>query len=136
MPNFGTTSTARLCTCDERIQAVMERVIKVMDCSVVFGHRTKAEQEAAFKKGNSRKHFPDSKHNSKPSTAIDVAPWVEGQIPWNRHEYWYKLAGVVLTSAAAVGVKLRWGGDWDGDGTIVKYDSDESLNDLGHFELV
>ena len=33
-------------------------------------------------------------------------------------------------------VNYVWGGDWNGDGTIVKFDSKETLNDIGHFEVI
>ncbi len=136
MAHFGKSSTNKLATCDEKLQTVMNRAIMIMDFSVVWGHRGEEAQNEAFDKGHSRKRFPDSKHNGKPSMAIDIAPWVEGTIPWNRVEYFYILAGVVKACAAILCIEIRWGGDWDGDGNIVKYDDDERLNDLGHFEIV
>jgi peptidoglycan L-alanyl-D-glutamate endopeptidase CwlK len=42
------------------------------------------------------------------------------------------MAGVILTCAKQLGVKLRWGGDWDGDGNRLN----NKFNDLAHFELV
>jgi len=33
-----------------------------------------------------------------------------------------------------MGVKIRWGGDWDRDGQRVSRDPDESFNDLPHIE--
>jgi peptidoglycan LD-endopeptidase CwlK len=31
-----------------------------------------------------------------------------------------------------MGIEIRWGGDWDGDGDL----SDHKFNDLPHFELI
>lgn len=135
MPNFGRSSRKKLETCDERLQRVANRAIAVMDFTMVWGHRGEAAQNDAFDRGTSKLKFPDSKHNGKPSLAFDVAPWVEGDIPWSKVEYFYILAGVMLAAAKEECVELVWGGDWDGDGNIVRYDSDEALNDLGHFQV-
>ena len=136
MPKFGSRSRGKLETCDDRIQRVMNRAIEAFDFTIVWGHRGEAAQNEAFDKGNSKLKFPDSKHNGLPSKAIDVAPWVEGQIPWNKVEYFYILAGHIMQAAKEECVTLRWGGDWGGDGTIVKYDDSEVLNDVGHFEIL
>jgi peptidoglycan L-alanyl-D-glutamate endopeptidase CwlK len=37
----------------------------------------------------------------------------------------------MFAAAAELGVSLRWGGDWDGDGSR----RDHSFIDLPHFEL-
>jgi peptidoglycan L-alanyl-D-glutamate endopeptidase CwlK len=42
------------------------------------------------------------------------------------------LAGVIQCAAAELGYDLRWGGNWDGDGEIIK---DQKFNDLPHFEI-
>lgn len=42
------------------------------------------------------------------------------------------LASVVLQCAAELDIKIRWGGDWSGDGRS----SDERFFDGPHFELV
>ncbi len=136
MAKFGARSREKVASCDERLQRVLNRAIKGFDFTVIYGHREKKDQDAAFKMGNSKVQWPDSKHNFIPSRAFDVAPWIGGQIPWNRVEYFYILAGVIGQAALEECVNLRWGGDWDGDGNIVKYDDDERLNDLGHFEVL
>jgi len=33
--------------------------------------------------------------------------------------------------ASQMGIKIRWGGDWDSDGSVC----DNKFNDLVHFEL-
>lgn len=38
----------------------------------------------------------------------------------------------MFQAASTTGVKIRWGGDWDGDWIH----TDQSFHDLPHFELV
>lgn len=131
MPKFGESSLKKLATCDKRLQAVANEVVKTFDCTVVYGVRTEAEQNAAVAAGNSKVKWPDSKHNSTPSKAIDLAPFVDGKISWDASQCYY-FAGVVMATAAHLGVKLRWGGDWDSDNNV----KDQNFNDLVHFEVV
>jgi len=129
MATYGKTSKKRLSECHPDIQLVFNAVIRHFDHTVICGSRGKLEQDAAFNSGNSRVKFPNSKHNMDPSDGIDVAPW---PIDWRDEKRFVYLAGFVLGFAAALGIKLRWGGDWDSD-TEVK---DNKFNDYGHFERV
>ena len=61
--------------------------------------------------------------------AVDVAPY---PIAWDDRERQTLFAGYVLATAKALGVELRWGGDWDGDTEV----RDNQFDDLVHFELV
>lgn len=128
MPTFSTISAQRLVTCDPRLQAVMNEVVKHFDCAILCGHRNEQDQEQAFADGKSKSHFPMSKHNHLPAWAVDVAPY---PIDWKDMARWRYFAGFVMGVAAAQGVKLRWGGDWDRDTDL----SDNRFNDLPHFEL-
>ena len=42
------------------------------------------------------------------------------------------MAGYIQATADKLGIKIRWGGDWDSDGDL----DDQTFMDLGHFELV
>lgn len=75
MPSFSPKSEARLSTCHPDLQAVCRELIKQYDFSVLCGRRNKAEQDAAFAAGNSRLKYPQSKHNAKPSLAVDIVPY-------------------------------------------------------------
>lgn len=134
MPVFSERSKRNLAECDPRLQKVFSEVIKHFDCIVICGHRTKAEQDAAVARGNSKTRFPDSKHNLFPSLAADVAPFERPKHPinWNDRERMTYFAGQVVAIARSMGVTLRWGGDWDRD-TQVK---DNGFDDLVHFEIV
>jgi hypothetical protein len=111
------------------LQDVLQKVVETFDCTVLCGHRGKEDQEARFVAGNSKARWPNSKHNSTPSRAVDVLPY---PINWADRERMTFFAGYVLATALSLGVKLRWGGDWNQD-TQTK---DNAFDDLGHFELI
>jgi len=107
---------------------LFNEVIKHFDCSVIQGHRGKEDQNKAFKEGKSKLKYPNGNHNKSPSKAVDVAPY---PINWNDRERFTYFAGYVVGIASQMGLKIRWGGDWDMD-TEVK---DNNFDDLPHFEL-
>ncbi len=129
MPNFSHKSLARLETCDSRLQVVFLEVVKHFDCTVLTGHRDEETQNEKYRNGLSKVQWPNSKHNQEPSNAVDVAPY---PIDWEDTERFRYFAGYVMGIASMMGIRLRHGGDWDGD-TEVK---DNRFNDLPHFELV
>jgi len=126
---FGARSLEKLLECDERLQKVLHEVIKIYDCSVICGHRSQAEQNMAFKSGMSKVEWPNSKHNSKPSKAVDVVPH---PLDWNDTKSFCYMAGIIMGTAHKLGVKLRWGGDWNMNNQL----KDERFQDLPHFEIV
>jgi hypothetical protein len=134
MPSFGRHSESRLRTCHPDLQRVMRAAIATgPDFSILCGHRGKIEQDAAVAAGLSKTPFPTSKHNAEPSLAVDIAPY---PIDWSDQGRFVELAHHVLAVAAEMGVSLRWGGDWDGDGkTRADGDPEERFVDLPHFEL-
>ena len=127
---YSERSRGKLRTCHLDLQQVFFQVVRRFDCTILCGHRGKEMQNALFREGKSKVKWPKSKHNIAPlSSAVDVAPY---PIDWgdlNRFRYF---AGYVLGIAHSLGIRLRWGGDWDSD-TEVK---DNRFNDLGHFEVV
>lgn len=129
MPKFSQRSKDKLETCCPEIRMVMKEVIKHWDCTILEGHRDEETQNEYFRTGRSKVQFPNSKHNKIPSDAIDVVPY---PIDWEDIERFRAFGGFVLGVAAALGVKLRWGGDWDGDKSF----KDQNFNDLPHFEVM
>jgi len=128
MPRFSTRSKSRLHTCDERLVDLFNEVVKKFDCTIIEGHRGKKAQNEAFNKGNSKVKFPNGKHNQSPSVAVDVAPY---PIDWSDRDRFHYFSGYVLGIASQMGLKIRWGGDWDMD-TKTK---DNKFDDLVHFEI-
>lgn len=129
MPHFSQLSIDRLNTCDCRLQKVFLEVIKHFDCAVIWGHRSEEDQNSAYAQGFSKLKWPESKHNSLPSKAVDVVPY---PIDWADRARFYFFAGHVQMTAKMMDMKLRWGGDWDGDTEV----ADQTFFDLAHFELV
>jgi peptidoglycan L-alanyl-D-glutamate endopeptidase CwlK len=131
MPKFGKRSLARLNTCDAEIQVLFEEIVKHFDCTVLCGHRPKDKQDdlQGYDPPRTKVSWPNSKHNSNPSRAVDVAPY---PIDWEDRERFHLFAGFVLGVSEMLGVRLRWGGDWDSDLEV----DDNDFDDLPHFELV
>jgi len=131
---FGRNSKKRLLECHPDLQRLFNEVIKHWNCAVITGHRGKLEQDQAFNEFRSKLKFPQSKHNKIPSRGTDVIPWFPEfpHIRWNDREAFYCFGGFVLGIAAVIGIKIRWGGDWDQDEEL----HDQSFFDLPHFELI
>jgi len=104
-------------------------VLPLRDHSVIQGFRGKEEQNHFFIMGVSKVKWPDSKHNSRPSEAIDIQPY-----PYNEdtlREDLTLLAGLYIGIASELGIRIRWGGDWDEDGET----ADNNFDDMFHVEL-
>ena len=128
MPRFGKSSKKRLLTCDDRLQKVFNEVIKHVDCSVLEGHREKDRQNKLYEEGKTKVKYPNGRHNRQPSSAVDVTPY---PVDWKDRERQTLFAGFVIGVASQMGIKLRWGGDWDQDFQVV----DNRFDDFPHFEL-
>ena len=118
MPQFSDTSRKRLLTCDSRLIALCSDAIACFDFAVVHGHRTIEEQDLLYAQGRvtdgpivTNLRGGESIHNTYPSRAIDLAPWVRG-IDWNNEELFAEMAGVLRYVAWKRGVELEWGGHW------------------------
>ncbi len=129
MPKFSSTSLERLNSADEKLQDIFHEVIKYFDCTILTGHRTKENQHKAFVSGASKIDWPNGKHNSYPSKAVDVMPY---PIDWNDWKRICYFAGFVMAIAKMKGYNIRWGHDWDGDTDL----HDQKFNDGPHFELI
>lgn len=135
MPEFSRTSHSNLESAEEDLQTLFNEVIKYYDCSVICGHRGEGEQEEAFRKRLSKVQFPNSKHNSYPSRAVDVIPY---PVNWGDTHRFYHFGGYVkavadrLLDEGVIEHEIRWGGDWDRDNEF----DDQTFMDFPHFELV
>jgi len=109
MPKFSLKSLQRLSTCDNNLQALFTEVIKEVDCTIICGFRGEAEQELAWKNGNSQIRWPNSKHNCSPSRAVDVCPY---PIDWKDIKRFKDFAKVVQAKAEEMGIDVEWGGEW------------------------
>jgi hypothetical protein len=123
---LGATSLKRLGDCHPKLQRLLREVDqrlskrKLFDLTVVCGHRGQAEQEQAFQDHRSTKHWPESKHNTLPSRAVDIAPY---PTDWGDREAFALLAGYVLAVADDLDIEVDIGALW------------KKFPDLPHVEL-
>ncbi len=125
---FSQKSLDVLNTCDPRLVDICLEAIKIIDFTVICGHRGEEDQNKAYVGGKSKLKYPQSSHNKIPSQAVDLAPY---PINWENRERFTLLAGVILGIAHQKGYNLRWGGAWNGLDTFTT----NKFSDLPHFEL-
>ncbi|WP_189371446.1 M15 family metallopeptidase [Achromobacter spanius] len=108
-------SLGRLAGVHPDLVAVVKLAIQrtPVDFLVVEGVRTVAQQRENVAKGASQ--TMNSYHLAQADGlghAVDLAPLVDGAIPWNDWAKFKDLADVVKACAAELGVPVEWGGDW------------------------
>lgn len=134
MPKYSEKSKKKLSTAHDDLQEIFNIVICDFDCTILDGHRNELRQNEAYDNGFSKVRFPDSKHNKKPSEAVDAIPY---PVEWDNLNRMRFFAGRVIAIAdmlfrfGIIKHKIRWGGDWDKD-TVLR---DNRFNDFPHFEL-
>lgn len=89
-----------------------------VDFSILEGMRTEARQRKLFEKGATT--TMNSRHLT--GHAVDIAPYVDGQIRWD-WPLFDQLGPAMKLAAIAVGISIQWGGDW------------KSFRDGPHFQL-
>jgi peptidoglycan L-alanyl-D-glutamate endopeptidase CwlK len=115
MFNLSARSRARLLGVHPDLVKIVERAIELSstDFSVVEGVRTLAAQKRYFMLGKSKtmrsRHLPES-NASRLSCAVDLAPWINGTISWEPHEF-APVAAAMKSAALELGVPLEWGGE-------------------------
>ena len=141
---FGKRSLEKLETAHVDLQIIMQESLKnsMVDFGISEGHRSLERQQKLFKEGKSRidGFNKKGKHNYDPSLAVDIYAYVQGRkdLAFDKIHLAY-LGGHIMATANALyeeGVvenPLRWGGNWDGDGTLL---FDQKLWDMPHFELM
>lgn len=110
MNKFSERSLANLRTAHPDLRDLAKRILERMDIAVICGYRSKAEQNEAFKKGNSKLKYPQSKHNRCPAMAIDICPY---PIDWNDVERFKKMVRIAKEEAEYLGVDITCGADWN-----------------------
>lgn len=139
MYHFSPQSLKKLNECNDIIQKIMFDVIQIIDITVLEGFRNEEKQNEMFRNGKSNLEWPNSKHNSNPSQAIDIAPYpiiwpdpLKYPGTWQKHlARFYYLGGIVIAMGRTYGVKIRWGGDWNMNNSF----TDQTFDDLVHFEI-
>lgn len=135
---FGTRSMMRLRGVDIRLIQVARLALSrsSFDMTIVEGLRTPARQAELFAKGRTTpgpKVTWTMKSKHLDGKAIDIAPLeADGSIDWDNKAQFKAMADLILAAAEELGIKIRWGCDWDMDG--IPYEKGEY--DGPHFELV
>lgn len=124
MYKFGRTSKRRLKGVDARLVSVLNELIKIMDVTIIEGLRSKERQQELLAQGKTKTKY--SKHIK--GKAVDLAPY---PIDWDDREMFHYMGGMLRGLGKAMGVNIRWGGDWDSDGDI----NDNKFDDLVHVEI-
>ena len=161
MPHYGIDSRQKLERLDARLVLVAEELIKDQDTKIIETARSDERQKLLFSRGqttldgitNRSRHQTDEENRL--ARAVDLGPYYADEyprIPWTisplvvgpdcssgqarQHlenlKRWHLFAGRVLGIAAAFGIQLRWGGDWDRDHRF----QDQRFDDYPHFEIV
>ena len=125
MPKFGKRSKQRLEGVNIVLVHILNKLVKIMDVTIIEGVRSQERQDELVKKGASKTKF--SKHID--GRAVDVAPY---PIDWEDRERFHYMGGMLKGIAHEMDVKIRLGGDWDNDGEI----KDNNFDDLVHVELL
>jgi peptidoglycan L-alanyl-D-glutamate endopeptidase CwlK len=99
------------------------------DLFLVCGHRSKEEQDLVFNRGFSKVKWPNSKHNSLPSEAMDTCPY---PIDWNNLQRFRQMYEILNLVAQENGMKIRFGADFNMNGNL----KDDKFVDLPHCELL
>ncbi|MGE8688641.1 MAG: M15 family metallopeptidase [Achromobacter sp.] len=117
----------------QRLEGVHPRLVEIVklaiqrtavDFTVVEGLRTPERQRQLKAAGKSQTlnglHLVQADGYGH---AVDLAPLVNGVIPWDDWAEFRRLAEVVKACAAELGTPVEWGGDW------------RTLKDGPHFQL-
>jgi peptidoglycan LD-endopeptidase CwlK len=137
MPRFGKRSKERLKGVDAKLQNVLNEVVKYFDITIIEGLRSQERQNELVAQGKSKTKF--GKHVD--GKAVDIAPYdptVKGKIDWNARDDFHYLGGFMLGMAASMGIKIRWGGDWNASSLFKgqRTTKDNNFDDLVHFEIL
>jgi|TARA_R100001591_G_scaffold87933_2_gene94011 peptidoglycan L-alanyl-D-glutamate endopeptidase CwlK len=133
MPRYSSRSKRRLATCDQRLQDVFNEVIKHVDCSILEGYRNKERQNKLYDEKRTKVKYPNGRHNVNPSKAVDVTPY---PVDWEDRERQTLFAGFVIGIARSMGIKIRWGGNWDMYSENGRWEvKDNRFDDFPHFEI-
>ena len=131
MPRFGKRSKERLKGVDAKLQNVLNEVVKYFDITIIEGLRSQERQNELVAQGKSKTKF--GKHVQ--GKAVDLAPY---PIDWKARDDFHYLGGFMLGMAASMGIKIRWGGDWNASSLFKgqRTTKDNNFDDLVHFEIL
>ena len=137
---LGAKSKERLKGVHPKLVEVVEMAIQLtaQDFMVLEGVRTPARQKELYAQGRNGDKRPkvtwtlNSNHFVNKTTgyghAVDLVPF---PVDWS-HKKLDVVSKAMFAAADTLGVKIRWGADWDRDGKP----REKGESDSPHFELV
>jgi peptidoglycan L-alanyl-D-glutamate endopeptidase CwlK len=138
MPLYSSSSKAKLAMAHHDLQIVFNEVVRWYDCTIADSYRTKAKQHEYFTSipQLSKVDYP-TVHNTKPSNAVDVYPYIKGTVSFDLKQGlhfggWVMALANKMHEDGLIKHQIRWGGDWNGDHDI----NDNPFEDTGHFEIM
>lgn len=117
-----------------KLVAVVKRALELstQDFMVIEGLRTQARQDELWAQGRTKPGaiVTWTKDASSHGTghAVDICPY---PVDWTDLKKFDAIAVAMFAAAAELGVKLRWGADWDQDNKP----RERGESDSPHFEL-
>lgn len=151
MAQLGKTSRKNMEGLDPRLIQLIEAAIEdtPVDFMVTSGVRTTKAQQALYAQGRTKPGAivtqadgikKKSNHQVKSDgfgKAFDFCPFINGALNWNATTAFIAIALHIKEKAKCLGIRIRWGADWDNDGiTKAQGDKDETFVDLPHIELI
>jgi len=137
--SLGQQSRARLKGVHPDLVKVVELAIKktATDFLVLEGVRTPARQKELYAQGRTRPGQVvtwtlTSNHFAKADGfghAVDLAPY---PVDWNDLKKFDAISKAMFAAAAELGIRIRWGADWDQDGKS----RERGESDSPHFEIM
>jgi peptidoglycan L-alanyl-D-glutamate endopeptidase CwlK len=109
MYSFSSASKQKLKSCHPLLRKIAKELIKIIDVKVLCCYRDASEQETAYSLGHSKLQYPHSKHNVKPSLAIDIAPY---PLDWDDIGSFERMCGIIEGIAHCHEIKIRLGRDF------------------------
>lgn len=123
---FSEKSLKKLYKCHPVLVELMLYAIRTsdQDFSIIWGFRSDKDQKIAYENGASFKKAGESKHNRKPSEAVDITPFPipRTRVEWEDVDKFKVLGNHIQTCAEFLDISIVWGGDWP-------------MGDYGHYEL-
>ena len=106
---LGTRSKANLQGVHPDLVKVVQRAVQItsQDFTVIEGLRDIKRQEELLRRGATQ--TMNSRHLT--GHAVDVTPWVNGEISWD-WKYYPEVAKAMKQAAQELKVDLEWGGNW------------------------
>ena len=131
MNTWGSKSLRVRATLDRRLELMVDELLTYMDVSLLYGYRNEREQNTLFGQGASQLRWPKSKHNTYPSLAVDIQPYPYPDTDGDLRAALGYMAGLCWLIAERNDFSIRWGGDWNRNGSV----TDNGFDDLFHLEI-